>query len=301
MANAATLSGSARSSSTHSSSAHSTASGDTPSFGALLKSWRGTRKRSQLDLALEAGVSQRHLSFLESGRAQPSRDMILQLADVLDIPLREQNQLLHAAGFAPLYQERGLDSTDMAAVKQALEMTLRHHEPYPAVVVDRQWNLVLRNAAADRFIGLLGDQEKVWQQVDPSGHYNVMRMTFHPAGMQPLLQNWEQTATLLLSRLQREVTADPANAALRALFDNICALPAIPAQWRNRVWNSVPPPILPLEIGMGNVALKVFTMISTFGTALDVTADELRVETFFPADEFSAQFFRTLAQNTTVA
>lgn len=267
---------------------------EAPAFGALLKSWRGIRKRSQLDLALDASVSQRHLSFLESGRAQPSRDMILQLAEVLDIPLRERNQLLHAAGFAPLYQERGLDNADMAAVKQALEMMLSHHEPFPALVVDRQWNLVLRNSAADRFIGLLGDQEQVWQQVDPSGQYNVMRMTFHPAGMQPLLKNWEQTATLLLSRLQREVTADPANAPLRALFDDICALPAIPPQWRNRVWNSAPPPILPLEIGMGNVALKVFTMISTFGTALDVTADELRVETFFPADDFSAQFFRAL-------
>ncbi|HVK98262.1 MAG TPA: helix-turn-helix transcriptional regulator [Dongiaceae bacterium] len=267
-----------------------------PSFGALLKSWRGTRKRSQLDLALDAGVSQRHLSFLESGRAQPSRDMILQLAEVLDIPLRERNMLLHAAGFASLYQERGLDSAEMAAIKQALEMMLRHHDPYPAVVVDRHWNLVLRNAAADRFIGLLGDQETIWGKVDPSGQYNILRMTFHPSGMQPLLRNWEPTATLLLSRLQREVTADPANGRLRDLFNELSALPCVPPNWRNQVWNSVPPPFLPLEVGMGDLTLKLFSMISTFGTALDVTAEELRVEAFFPADDFSAQFFKSLAQ-----
>lgn len=282
----------------HTTSTHVTslpADIEAPAVGALLKSWRGIRKRSQLDLALDAGVSQRHLSFIESGRAQPSRDMLLQLAEVLDIPLRERNQLLHAAGFAPLYQERSLDSLDMTAVKQALDMMLSHHEPFPALVVDRQWNLVLRNAAADRFIGLLGEQEQVWRQVDPSGQYNVMRMTFHPAGLQPFLQNWEQTATLLLSRLQREMLADPANPALSALFDELCALPAIPPHWRNRVWTTAPPPFLPLEIGMGGVTLKVFTMISAFGTALDVTADELRVETFFPADAFTRQFFVALA------
>jgi hypothetical protein len=139
----------------------------------------------------------------------------------------------------------------------------------------------------------------VWKRVDPTGKYNVMRMTFHPAGMQPLIRNWEQAATLLLSRLQREVTAEPANQTLRQLFDDICAFPGVPTQWRSKVWQSVPPPILPLEIGMGDLALKVFTMISTFGTALDVTADELRVETFFPADDFSAQFFRGLAQSGT--
>ena len=269
-----------------------------PAFGQLLRAWRGARKRSQLELALDAGVSQRHLSFLESGRASPSREMILQLTEVLDLPLRERNQMLNAAGFAALYQQRSLDSEAMSAVRQALEMMLRHHEPFPALVIDPQWNMLMSNAATERFLGLLGNPDEVWQRVDPSGNRNVMRLTFHPQGMQPLLNNWDSTATLLLSRLHREVTAAPANTGLHNVFTDICALPTTPSQWRNHIWDSTPPPFLPLDINLGGVSLKIFSMITGFGTALDITADELRVETFFPADDFSAQFFRSLAAQT---
>lgn len=268
-----------------------------PPFAKLLRQWRDLRKRSQLDLSLEAGVSQRHLSFLESGRAQPSREMILQLTEVLEIPLRERNLLLHAAGFAPTFQQRALQDDEMKAVRHALDLTLQHHEPFPALVVDREWNMVMRNKSADRFLTLLGDPEEIWKKIDSNGGYNVMRMTFHPAGMQPLLKNWQQVSTLLLSRLQREVAADPTHLALRQLFADICQFPGIPADWRNLAWDSVPPPILPLELSLGPQTLKIFSMISTFGTALDVTAEELRVETFFPADDFSRDFFRLLAQN----
>lgn len=268
-----------------------------PPFALLLKGWRERRKCSQLDLALDAGVSQRHLSFLESGRAQPSREMILQLAEVLDVPLRERNQLLHAAGFAPVFAQRELDNDEMDAVRQALEMMLRHHEPFPALVVNREWNLVLANTAAQRFIGLLGNPDEVWHKVDPSGQRNVMRMTFASAGMQPLLSNWDQVATLLLSRLQREVAADPTHTALRELFDDLSQLPHVVQQWHNTPWNDTPPPILPLALGLGDHTLNVFTMISTFGTALDITAEELRVETFFPMDDFSRQFFLQLAEH----
>src|SRR5262245_6566409 len=125
---------------------------DVPGFGRLIRQWRDMRKRSQLNLALDAGVSQRHLSFLESGRAQPSREMVLQLAEALDVPLRERNQLLHAAGFAPLFQQRLLQDADMKAVRDALELTLAHHEPFPAMVVNRQWNMLMCNAATERFI-----------------------------------------------------------------------------------------------------------------------------------------------------
>lgn len=266
-----------------------------PAFGQLLRGWRGARKRSQLELALDAGVSQRHLSFLESGRAMPSREMILQLSEVLDLPLRERNQMLNAAGFAALYQQRSLDSEAMSAVRQALEMMLRHHEPFPALVIDPQWNMVMSNTATERFLGLLGNPDEVWQRVDPSGNRNVMRLTFHPQGMQPLLNDWDSTATLLLSRLHREVTAAPANAGLRTVFEDISALPGTPGQWRNQIWDSTPPPFMPLDINLGGMSLKIFSMITGFGTALDITADELRVETFFPADEFSAQFFHSLA------
>lgn len=272
------------------------AAGDTgPAFGQLLRGWRGARKRSQLELALDAGVSQRHLSFLESGRAMPSRDMILQLSEVLDLPLRERNRMLNAAGFAALYQQRSLDSEAMSAVRQALEMMLRHHEPFPALVIDPQWNMLMSNTATERFLGLLGNPDEVWQRVDPSGNRNVMRLTFHPQGMQPLLNDWDSTATLLLSRLHREVTGAPANTALRSMFEDISGLPGMPEQWRNKIWDSAPPPFMPLDINLGGMSLKIFSMITGFGTALDITAEELRVETFFPADESSAQFFHSLA------
>jgi transcriptional regulator with XRE-family HTH domain len=261
-------------------------------FGALLKSWRTARRYSQLDLALEAGVSQRHLSFLESGRAQPSREMVLQLSEVLQIPLRERNDLLLAARFAPLYQERALDSADMMAVKQALEATVRHHEPYPALAVDRQWNVVLQNGAVDRLVGLLGAPARVWQRVDPSGRRNLLLLSLHPLGLRGLVRNWQETAIVLLTRLQREVDANPANAQLHKLLSDLCALPGIPPLWRHAAWDAAPPPVLALELGTGTSSLKLFSMISRFGTALDVTADELRLELFFPQDEFTAGFLR---------
>lgn len=268
---------------------------ETPTFGPLLRQWRDLRKRSQLDLALEAGVSQRHVSFLESSRAKPSRDMVLQLAEVLDVPLRERNRLLHAAGFASVFQQRTLQDEDMAAVREALNLTLKHHEPYPAMVVNRQWDMLMCNAPAERFVALLGSPDEVWQRVDASGSRNVMRMTFHPQGMQPRLRNWPQVTTLLLNRLHREVAADPTHRALRELLAEVSQLPGVTTQYGNQDWlGGMPPPIFPMEYDLGEHTLKVFSMVSTFGTALDVTAEELRVETFFPADEFSHNFFLTL-------
>ncbi len=262
-------------------------------FGALLKSWRTSRRYSQLNLALEAEVSQRHLSFLESGRAQPSREMVLKLSEVLSIPLRERNHLLLATGFAPLYQERALDSIDMVAIREALDATLRHHEPYPALAVDRQWNVVLQNSAVDRLLELVGSPSGVWQRVDPSGMRNLMRLALHPHGMQPLVRNWQQTASVLLTRLRREVTANPADAQLRALLSDLCALPGIPPGWRHAVWDTAPPPVLGLELGNnGAPSLKLFSLACTFGTAMDVTAGELRLELFFPENEFTAEFLR---------
>ena len=265
-------------------------------FGGLLRTWRQRRKRSQLDVSLDAGVSQRHLSFLESGRAKPSREMILQLAEVLDIPLREQNLLLNSAGFSSLYPSRPLDSEDMAAVRKALELTLQHHEPYPAVVMDRNWNLLLQNQSAERFIGLLGAPEDIWPNIH-NGPRNAMRLTFSPYGLQPLIGNWPDVASMLLSRLQREVAADPDNTELSHLFHDLCSLDSIPQRWQGMTLPSAAEPILPLELQWNGATLRIFSMISTFGTALDITADELRVETFFPADEFSEEFFRMLMTN----
>jgi transcriptional regulator with XRE-family HTH domain len=262
-----------------------------PPFGSLLKAWRAARRYSQLELASETQVSQRHLSFLESGRANPSRDMVLHLAQVLRVPLRERNDLLVAAGFAPLYPERALDDTGMAVIRQALETTLRHHEPFPALVVDRQWNIVLHNAAVDRLIGLLGEPARVWKMVDPAGGRNLMRLTLHPKGLQPLVVDWPGTATALLMRLQAEVQANPANTGLQELLVDLRALPGVPSTGHTAGAQSMMQvPVLTLKLRQGNATLEFFSMICTFGTALDLTADELRLELLFPSDDITTQF-----------
>jgi transcriptional regulator with XRE-family HTH domain len=263
-------------------------------FGSLLKAWRAARRYSQLELASETGVSQRHLSFLESGRANPSRDMVVHLAQVLRVPLRERNDLLVAAGFAPLYPERALDGTGMAAIRQALETTLRHHEPFPALVVDRQWNVVMHNAAVDRLVGLLGPPARVWKKVDPSGRRNLMRLTLHPQGLQPLVVDWPGTATALLTRLQAEVQANPANTGLRQLLADLRTLPGVPSTGQPAgARPTMQVPVLTLALRQGNATLEFFSMICTFGTALDLTADELRLELLFPGDEITARFLRS--------
>jgi len=262
-----------------------------PPFGSLLKAWRAARRYSQLELASETQVSQRHLSFLESGRANPSRDMVLHLAQVLRVPLRERNDLLVAAGFAPLYPERALDDTGMAAIRQALETTLRHHEPFPAMVVDRQWNIVLHNAAVDQLIGLLGEPARVWEKVDPTGGRNLMRLTLHPKGLQPLVVDWPGTATALLMRLQAEVQANPANTGLQELLVDLRAMPGVPSTGHTAGAQSMMQvPVLTLKLRQGNATLEFFSMICTFGTALDLTADELRLELLFPSDDITTQF-----------
>lgn len=272
------------------------------SLPALLKAWRQLRRLSQLELALAAGVSQRHLSFVESGRAKPSRDLLLDLAETLDLPLRECNLLLHAGGFAPVFEQRSLSDDDMASVRRALELTLLHHEPYPAIVLDRQWNSLLRNRAAERLIGMLGDGNEVWQRVDPSGQKNVLRLSFHPQGLRPLVRNWEQVAPHMLERLQREIVAAPMDEALHTLHQDLLAMSGLgkdQAKGRAAKPHGGSPaaltPTVNVELGLGDVTLRHFSLLSTFGTAQDVTTDELRIETFFPADDFTAGFFKELA------
>jgi transcriptional regulator with XRE-family HTH domain len=264
----------------------------TQTFGELLRTWRAARRYSQLELAMETQVSQRHLSFLESGRASPSRDMAMHLSQVLRVPLRERNELLIAAGFAPVYPERPLEDAEMVAIRQALQTTLRHHEPFPALVVDRQWNVVLHNAAVDRLIGLLGPPTRVWQQVDPSGRRNLMRLTLHPQGLQPLVVDWPQTARALLTRLELEAQANPANAELRALLSELRSLPGVPVASEVGSMAAFQPPVLSLKLRQRHATLELFSMICSFGTAMDLTADELRLELLFPSDEVTSEFLR---------
>ena len=188
-------------------------------FGTRLSEWRTQRRESQLTLALSANVSQRHLSFIESGRAQPSRDMIVRLCDALDIPLRERNELLNCAGYAALYPERPLEGSEMRSVRDALRRIIDHHEPYPAFVVDRKWRVVMNNEGASRIVAACLDEETV-RALSTDGCLNFMRMMFEPTRMRPRILNWTFVAPRLLARLRREAAGDalsPSSALLREL------------------------------------------------------------------------------------
>lgn len=263
-------------------------------FGPLLRHWRKHRRLSQLDLALNSEVSQRHLSFLESGRAKPSRQMVLQLSESLDLPLRERNHLLTSAGFHAAFSWRGLSQEEMKPVRQALDLLLTHHEPYPAVVVDSDWNLVSSNAALPRLFSLLGDMPQVWSKVCPDGKPNVLKLTFHPDGLRPYIENFVEFAAHVINRTHREAAAHP---AVAELLNEIMDYPDLPARWRFPDYSVDTSPLLTMRLRKDDLRLAMFSTITTFGTPQDVTADELRVESFFPADEASAQIMQQLGRD----
>jgi transcriptional regulator with XRE-family HTH domain len=262
------------------------------SFGGLLKSWRTTRKVSRLDLSLISEVSQRHVSFLESGRARPSQQMVVQLSEALEVPLRDRNTLLQAAGFAPYYRHRPLDDVDMTPVRDALSRVLDHHAPYPAIVVDREFNLMMENRAFANLLGLFGDPRALWQVCCPNGTPNLLRLIFHAQGARPLIKNFDEIAPLLLQRAWRETLVN--GGATHRFINELRNDPSLPANWHHPDPSLAPPPVMPLIIGRDDVRLSLFTMISTFGTPHDVTTDEIRVEAFFPADDATELLLREL-------
>ena len=251
--------------------------------GRLLQHWRHVRKKSQLSLALQAGVSARHLGFLEIGRANPSREMVLLLAGVLDVPLRERNALLLAAGYAPLYAETGLEAPEMEHARRAVDLILRHQEPHPAVVMDRHWNLLRANSGAQRFFASLVDL--------PSGGPppNVLRLLFDPAGVRPWVLNWEAVAEALVQRVHRESLGGVPDAGTAALLGEILAFPGVPRRWRvPDLLAPFPRPYLAVQFRKGGLVRDYFSTVTTLGTPLDVTLQEIRIECFFPADERTA-------------
>ena len=256
-------------------------------FGELLRTWRQTRKLSQLDVAATAGVSARHLSFLETGRSQPSRAMVIGLADVLDVPLRERNALLDAAGFAHRYRETGLDAPEMAPVRRSLEFLLARAEPYPAIVCDRRWDVRMNNAAAMRMVALFVDARAL------SPPINVMKLLFIPDGLRPHVVNWRELASVMVQRLHREAFAHGDDDA-RGLLDLALGSDA-PADWRSLDLAAAPAPVVPLHLKKGAHELRLFSALTTLGTAIDVTAQECRLETFFPADAATDAALRRLA------
>jgi transcriptional regulator with XRE-family HTH domain len=250
-----------------------------PPFGALMKQWRQRRRLSQLELAIEAAVSSRHVSFIETGRSAPSRAMVLRLADALDVPLREQNQLLMAAGLAPVYSERPLQDPDMTAVRVGVEQVLRAYEPFPCLAVDRGWNIVLANAGA----GLLLEGVAP-HLLDPP---NALRISLHPEGLAPRIRNLGQWRHHVIGRLRREVTVSGSN-ELAALLAEIDSYPG-----GFDLGTDLGGVVVPLELdGLGGRTLTFLSTVTTFGTALDLTAAELSIEAFLPADEATAAALR---------
>jgi len=251
--------------------------GDVQPVGDLLRTWRQRRHLSQLDLASEAEISTRHLSFLETGRARPSRDMVLHLAERLDVPLRERNVLLVAAGFAPAFRERALKDPALAAARKAVDLILKGHEPYPALAIDRHWTLIAANEAAS---GLM----KVDDAALLAPPINVLRLSLHPHGLSPRIVNLPEWRAHLLERLRRqiEVSADP---VLVALMAELKAYP-MPGG-AARVPAPKPEPtdvVVPFRLATEGGVLSFFSTTTVFGTPLDITLSELALETFYPAD-----------------
>jgi transcriptional regulator with XRE-family HTH domain len=254
-------------------------------FGTLLRQWRDTRHLSQLALATEAGISTRHLSFLETGRAQPSREMVQLLAGMLDVPLGERNALLVAAGYAPLYGDRPLGAPELEPVRRALQFILRQQEPFPALVVDGQWNIVMRNEASRRIFDLFrGPQETA----------NVMRTVFDPQMLRPAIANWDEVAQCLMHSVHREVAATGGESMVR-LRDELLAYPGVPARWKTPSALTPMAPLVAMQMRKGDVSMAFFSMITTFATPRDVALQQLKIECFFPADAATEQMARTLA------
>jgi transcriptional regulator with XRE-family HTH domain len=257
-------------------------------FPRLLREWRHKRRWSQLDLALTSGVSQRHISFLESARANPSRTMILQLSEALEVPLRDRNHWLTAAGYAPLFKSRALDDPQMAQVMGAITMMLAAHEPYPAIALDRAWNILLSNRPFDILSTMLGAD--IWERVG-GGPRNLMRLFFHPQGIRPFVTNWAAVGPLLWQRAEREAH-DLGGAEMQVVLGSLA-----PFQEPETLWAASDIallPVVPFTIAAGDQRISMFAVVATFGTAQDVTTDELRIETLFPADAATESLFRRL-------
>ncbi|MBN8961989.1 MAG: helix-turn-helix transcriptional regulator [Rhizobiales bacterium] len=254
-------------------------------IGEHLRQWRQRRHLSQLDLAGEADVSARHLSFVETGRAAPSRDMVLRLAERLDVPLRERNVLLVAAGFAPAFPQRTLDDPALASARQAVDQVLKAHEPNPALAVDRHWNLV----AANQMVGALLDGVAPHLLAPP---VNVLRLSFHPEGLAPHTVNLAEWCAHLLERLHRqcEATADP---ELLMLYQELKAFP-IPARQRPVNSSAV---AIPFQLRRDGMVLSFISTTMVFGTPVDITLSELAVETFFPADQATVARLKDIADH----
>ena len=262
------------------------------SFGESLKRARTAGRFSQLQLAAAAGVSQRHLSFLETGRAKPSREMVTHLAASLELPNRHTNELLVSAGFAPRFSESSLDGDALAHIRTTIEWLLEAHNPYPAIVIDRGWDVVLSNTAATRLTAALIDPANapVEQGV------NLARLAFHPEGLRTVTVDWHRTAAALLGRLHKELEHHIGDPVLSDLYSEVTAYPGVEELMSVEQPMTVDDLLLPVHYRTDEIELRLFSTIATIGSAYDVTLEELRIETFFPVDEASRAVLDELAR-----
>ena len=258
-------------------------------FGQLLKDCRGRRGFSQLDLAIAARTTQRHLSFVESGRAKPSREMILRLAATMSLSLRQQNALMLAAGYAPVWRERDLSAPDLAVVNGALDYMLAQHEPYPAFVIDRCWNLLRANRGALNLTEFLTGPAPAPTASEP---VNLAVALLAPDGLRPFVINWQEVALHFIRGVQADAHADGI-AATAELLERLLAFPGVPSVAELITPEESQSPVLPIHFQRNGTSLRLFTTIATLGTPRDVTLEEIRIEFFFPMDEPTVQAFRS--------
>lgn len=259
------------------------------SFGALLRYWREARRLTQLALAQAAEVSVRHVNFVETGRASPSREMVLLLARVLDVPLRERNTLLVAAGFAPIYLETDLNAPELASVRSALDAILRQQEPYPAVVMNRYWDVLQVNEAAVRFFRFMLGAKPL-----PN---NVLRRMFDPQAVRSIVANWEAYAEALIQRVHRECVGGVPDARTQELLRELLAYPDVPRSWRRASPETPVLPLVPVTFARADDRFDFFSTVTTLGTPQDITLQEIRIECFFPVDAATAQACSALRES----
>jgi transcriptional regulator with XRE-family HTH domain len=265
-------------------------------LGALLRHWRDARRRSQFDLSIDTGVSQRHISFIESGRSAPGRQTLLDIAQALDVPLRDRNTLLLAAGFAPVYSESAWNAQEMQGINRALERLLRQHEPFPAVVMDRYWNVFMANDAAPRFFNSFNPEAT---HKEPR---NMLHMMFDPDRLRPFIANWESVAKSLFERVYRESVGRIVDEKTRELLDALLAYPSVQSEWKAPVkvggrtsgrtsgqtsgdTAASRLPVIPIGLVRDGQVLNYFSLVASVGTPQTIAAQELRLECMFPADE----------------
>ena len=258
-------------------------------FSRMLKHWRGVRRLSQIELAADANVSARHLCFLETGRSQPSREMVQLLGSALDLPLEERNALHVAAGFVPPYGDKGLAADNLQPVRQALDFMLRQQEPYPGIVVDGHWDIRLRNQASAR---MLGPFRESYEMENGLGD-NAMHVVFHPGGLRQFMTNWDEFARQMMHILYREVTQGSRAAA--QLFDEIMLYPGLPAEWRLPRHLQPTSPVMTLQLAKGDYRLSFFSTFTALAMPTDAALQQIKIECFFPADDATDRIARQLA------